>query len=182
MFKCSIRRNFTARNLLCLLVLLALVLIPGCRAQETDENIVYLENGDSPSSTQPNQKTGSAQTGKENMDIVIIEAAGKTFNAYLYDNPSAAALKTQLPMTINMEELNGNEKYCNLVKPLPSDSKSVETINNGDIMLFGDNCLVLFYQSFSTSYAYTPLGYIEDAKGLETALGRGTVEVSFTLQ
>ena len=46
-------------------------------------------------------------------------------------------------------------------------------------MLYGNNCIVLFYESFSTSYSYTPLGHIDDAEELAATLGRGNVQVAF---
>ena len=47
-----------------------------------------------------------------------------------------------------MSELNGNEKYFYLESALPTVSEQVEEIHAGDLMLYGDDCLVLFYQSF----------------------------------
>ena len=49
-------------------------------------------------------------------------------------------------------------------------------------MLYGSKTLVLFYQSFSTSYNYTKLGTIDDATVLTTALGSGNVVVTFELE
>ena len=37
-----------------------------------------------------------------------------TFTATVYNNATATAFKAKLPMTINMTELNGNEKYFDL--------------------------------------------------------------------
>lgn len=46
-------------------------------------------------------------------------------------------------------------------------------------MLYGADCLVLFYESFSTSYSYTRIGAVENVSGLAAAVGRGGVTVSF---
>ena len=81
-----------------------------------------------------------------------------------------------------MTELNGNEKYFRLSKNLPTDESNPGTINSGDLMLYGSNTLVLFYESFRTSYSYTKLGRITNANGLTDALGNGNVTVTIELK
>ncbi|MBK8506590.1 MAG: hypothetical protein IPL46_32985 [Saprospiraceae bacterium] len=97
---------------------------------------------------------------------VKITVNSQTFTVTLLDNNSAKAFKELLPMTINMTELNANEKYDDLANSLPVNSSNPGTIKNGDLMLYGSKTLVLFYKTFSTSYSYTKLGAIDDARGL----------------
>jgi hypothetical protein len=104
------------------------------------------------------------------------------FNATLYKNASATAFKEKLPITVNMKELNGNEKYFDLPYNLPTNALNPGSLQPGDLMLYGSNTLVLFYKSFSTPYSYTPLGRIDNTSGLAAALGIGNVTVSFELQ
>ena len=111
-----------------------------------------------------------------------ISIGSTTFTATLYNNPTVAAFKTRLPMTINMGDLNANEKYFDLPANLPANASNPNTIQTGDLMLYGSNTLVLFYKSFSTSYNYTSLGRIENTAGLTAALGSGNVTVMFALQ
>ena len=106
-------------------------------------------------------------------------ANGQEFSIELYDNETARELAAMLPLTLDMSELNGNEKYYYLPERLPNDSQHVGSIRAGDLMLFGSDCLVLFYESFSTSYRYTPLGRVDDPEGLAAALGSGSVQVTF---
>ncbi|MPN62234.1 hypothetical protein SDC9_209981 [bioreactor metagenome] len=87
-----------------------------------------------------------------------------------------------LPLTINMIELNGNEKYFDLPKSLPTNSSNPGTIKNGDLMLYGSKTLVLFYKTFSTPYNYTRLGSVNDTTSLASALGGGNVTVTFALE
>lgn len=54
-------------------------------------------------------------------------------------------------------------------------------IKAGDIMLYGNNCLVLFYKGLHTSYSYTKMGHIEDVSGLIEALGNGNVILKFEI-
>lgn len=110
------------------------------------------------------------------LHIVI---GGATFTATLSDNAAARAFEAMLPMSIRMDELNGNEKYYYLPSRLPAAASSPGTIRTGDLMLYGSDCLVLFYKTFRTSYKYTPLGRVDDPSGLETALGAGAATVSF---
>ena len=86
-----------------------------------------------------------------------------------------------LPLHITMDELNGNEKYYYLDAGLPTDSSVPSGIREGDLMLYGSDCLVLFYKSFTTSYRYTPLGYMEDIQGFAAALGEGSVQVDIAV-
>lgn len=111
-----------------------------------------------------------------------IKIGNCTFTATLYDNSTATAFKSLLPLTANMVELNGNEKYVELSSSLPTDAANPGTIQNGDLMLYGSSTLVLFYKTFSTSYSYTRLGRIDDVTGLVAALGAGNISVTFELE
>lgn len=111
--------------------------------------------------------------------IMTVEVNGKKFRAELYDNDTTNAFKEILPVTFSMDEHNGNEKYIYMDQSLPSASEKIGSIQKGDIMLFGSDCLVVFYESFQTSYTYTHIGYIENSDGLSSALGSGSAEVSF---
>lgn len=86
-----------------------------------------------------------------------------------------------LPLGLNMQELNGNEKYHYLSWPLPSSPEMVGSIQAGETMLFGSSCVVLFYDSFDTTYSYTRIGRIKDPTVLKEAVGEADCLVSFSL-
>lgn len=111
---------------------------------------------------------------------INVNIGGKNFTATLNDNASAKAFTKHLPESFNMSELNGNEKYKYLDYELPADEKKVGAIHAGDIMLYGDDCIVIFYKSFITPYSYTRLGKLDDTKGLKDAVTEGDVKVSFS--
>ena len=113
---------------------------------------------------------------------LIIKIGSNTFNATFQNNPTTTAFKALLPITINMTELNGNEKHANLSRDLVTNASNPETIQSGDLMLYGSNTLVLFYKSFTTSYSYTKIGRINDTSRLTSAVGSENVMVTFELE
>ena len=125
-----------------------------------------------------NSNNNTNPTGRK----MKIKIGNSTFNATLYENATATAFKSMLPLTVNMVELNGNEKYVDLPRSLPTSAANPGTIQNGDLMLYGSSTLVLFYKTFSTSYSYTKMARIDDVTGLVAALGTGNVSVTFELE
>lgn len=118
----------------------------------------------------------------DNMQNIIITIKNKKYEAILYDNSTTKELIKKFPITITMSDLNGNEKYYNFSKSFSTSSENVANINKGDIMLFGDNCLVIFYKSFSTRYKYTKLGYIKNTEDLENSFGKGDIRITFEIE
>ena len=118
----------------------------------------------------------------DNMQNIIITIKNKKYEAILYDNSTTKELIKKIPITITMSDLNENEKYYNFSKSFSTSSENVANINKGDIMLFGDNCLVIFYKSFSTHYKYTKLGYIKNTEDLENSFGKGGISITFEIE
>ncbi len=113
-------------------------------------------------------------------NTINLKINNKEYKLILYDNQTAKEFLSMMPLTITMNDLNANEKYHNLNKTLTTQSSRGGSIKTGDFMLYGNNCLVLFYENFSTSYSYTKIGYIENTSGLKDSLGKGSVEITFS--
>ncbi|RZK40029.1 MAG: hypothetical protein EOO90_16625 [Pedobacter sp.] len=136
-----------------------------------------------------NDTTSAPENGNTNENTtnptgskMKITVGSAVFTATLFDSPSVTALKARLPLTINMEDLNANEKFYHFSTTLPTNASAGGNIQVGDLMLYGNNSFVLFYKSFNNSYSYTRLGRIDNVNGLVAALGSGNVTVKFELQ
>lgn len=108
----------------------------------------------------------------KNINVII---NNKTYDLILEDNETVEEFIELLPQEYNMTELNGNEKYIYLDKSLKTDSYSPKHIKQGNVMLFGDNCLVIFYKSFETSYSYAKIGHINNLDNI----GNNNITVRF---
>ena len=109
---------------------------------------------------------------------VRLEIGGRTFTATLEDNEAARILCDMLPLSLDFRDYGGFEKVASLPRRLPSQDRQMRT-SAGDIVLYLSNQIVVFYGG--NSWSYTKLGHIDDVEGLTEALGRGNVEITFTL-
>lgn len=104
----------------------------------------------------------------------------RRFSITLADTEAARAFAAQLPLTLDMPDLNGNEKHAKLPKALAARDSQPGTIRVGDLMLWRADTLVVFYLTFDSPYSYTRLGSIDQPASLPDVLGRGTVRIVFT--
>lgn len=127
---------------------------------------------------QPNAGTQYSQ-GQRQMWMTV--AGTQRFAVTLEDNPTARAFLQMLPLSLEMPDLNDNEKHLRLPRSLPTSATRPGTIRTGDVMLYGNDTLVVFYKTFPSSYSYTRIGRVTQPDGLVEALGPGSQRISFAL-
>ena len=140
--------------LVSILVIVSLFLIVGCNSKNTNNEVNNNENNI------------EENNSNEVISSVKVTINNKEYTLNLEDNETANSFADLLPQEFNMSELNGNEKYIYMNSSLPTNSSNPKHINSGDVMLYGDNCLVIFYKSFDTSYSYTKIGHIDNLGNL----------------
>ena len=118
---------------------------------------------DNAASRQPETETVPAETQKEEVTRnVAATLNGHDFEIELVDNGTARAFAEMVSDS------------------LPSNPSNLGTIEAGDVMLYQDDYIVVFYETHPSSYAYTRIGKIADVSGLSSAVGSGSVEATFT--
>ncbi|RDB62427.1 hypothetical protein C1878_08035 [Gordonibacter sp. 28C] len=110
---------------------------------------------------------------------MLVTIDGQEIAVTLDDNETARAFAALLPLELDMLDVNGNEKFAALADPLPSHASAPGRIEAGDLMLYGDDGVVLFYESFSSSYSYTRLGRVDDPSALASVADAASVRVTF---
>lgn len=136
------------------------------------------------SATLPNKSIVLEEAPKISMkeDSIVVKIGNQSFMAVLLNNETVKVFKALLPLTLKMTELNANEKYASLPKNLPITPTVPSRIHTGDLMMYGANTFVLFYQPLSTTYSYTKLGSIIDTTGLASAVGNSDVTIHFDIK
>ena len=133
-----------------LISILLIILLTSCTKSSTFNN-------------NDNEKT----MNEENIAMIKITINNDEYTINLEDNNTVKELLDILPLTITMNELNGNEFYAYLDESFSVNSHNPKTINKGDVMLYDNNCLVIFYKTFNTSYSYTKIGHIDSLPDLD---------------
>jgi len=158
------------RGLRGLSLMLGLLVLGGCEAGQ-------------PSAPAPanvaaaNASTPNLQPEESRMWMAVGQ---RRFAITLTNTPAARAFAAQLPLTLDMADLNGNEKHAELPKALPVSASRAGTIRHGELMLYGATTLVVFYLSFDSSYSYTRLGRVDDPDGLAQTLGQRVARINFS--
>ena len=156
-----------------LIVVIIAVIVTTVMMNQSRTNVdPNLNSVDSSEESDGSDEIENSETEENKMYATI---NGEKLEIQLEDNATAVALAKMLPLKLTMNDLNGNEKYVNLDGSLPTNSYEPGRVEAGDVMLYGDDCLVIFYESFDTEYSYTKIGYID---GLPE-LGDGDVVVEF---
>lgn len=151
-----------------LLIVICLFMVVGCNSKKDETN----NQNNSTNQQESNNKSNNSNEVIKSVKAII---NGKEYVINLEDNETANSFANLLPQELNMSELNGNEKYIYLDTTLPTNSSNQKRINTGDVMLYGNNCLVIFYKSFDTSYSYTKIGHIDNLPNL----GNDSISVKF---
>lgn len=108
-----------------------------------------------------NQQSEEAPHQSQLQDTLILEVDDTQVVIDLADNPTVKELLEVIPERFTMTDLHQNEKYTDLPKRITANEKKVQQIESGDVMLYGERTLVIFYESFSTPYSYTRIGRIQ---------------------
>lgn len=166
-------------RIIVLIVLFVIFCLYGCSANSSNKGILEKTDTQTGEAVESNF---SENNGIEKMYNIVLDINGKEFPAKLYKNRTTDEFVKYFPMLLNMSDLNNNEKYNYIDFSLMENSENTGRINKGDIMLYENNCIVLFYKSFDTLYSYTRLGYIENTEGLEDELGTGNAKITFNMK
>lgn len=140
-------------------------------------SFIILSNKHHKSTTKDINKINQKQEEGDNIKLNMT-VNHTAYTVVLEDNETARELVRMLPLTLEMNELNGNEKYYYFDTSFSTNEENIGMIQNGDLMIYGNNCLVLFYDSFSTTYRYTRVGYVENAENLASILGNSAITIT----
>jgi len=153
-----------------ILIFMTTICLYGCHFNQDKEK--------TPSSlNQTIQKKIIEGQDKKKMNKITLKINQKEFQVTLINNETVEQFLLELPMSIEMNDLNSNEKYYYLNHKIQTESESIQHIEAGDFMLFGNNCLVFFYDSFDTSYSYTRLGHVDNVEEFIKTVGDGKIKV-----
>ena len=185
------------RHWLIALIAICVLMISACNAQE-NRNIDTSENnntsasengntgtsGNSSTGMSENSNTGTSENNNTQEDEtemkMNVQIGDYTFTATLEQNQAVnefVEMMKEGPVTIEMSDYSGFEKVGPLGKGLTTDNHQTTT-NEGDIVLYSGNQIVIFYGS--NSWSYTRIGKVDDLTNWKKALGSGDITAVFT--
>ena len=107
-----------------ILIIFLLIIISGC---STDLN-------KNDSTFDLTNKEIENSEGENIVTNIKVKINNNIYNVNIESNETAQKFISKLPLTLNMNELNGNEKYYYLDESLPNNPIKPTIINKGDII------------------------------------------------
>ncbi|MGS0683886.1 cyclophilin-like fold protein [Nakamurella sp. GG22] len=157
-------------------------LLAACGSSGSGSPVTGTGTNSTPAVASPSTDTSTSPSDRSAPGTITVSIGSAQFPATLADTATARAFAERLPLTLDMADVNGNEKAFELADALPADATIPGTVRRGDLMLYGSDTVVLFYESFDASYAYTRIGRLDAPDSLAGVLGAGDVTVSFAQQ
>ena len=157
-----------------LLSVLMLIAVTACYEKKTAPKTQPIEN---------TQNSLTEETSDERTDTGMkMYINDKEIPVTWENNPSVSALRSDLQagdIVVSMTMYSNNEQVGPLDKTYPSNDVQTTT-NNGDIVLYRSDQIVLFYGS--NSWAYTRLGKMDLSENeVVNLLSNGDVSIRLTL-
>lgn len=157
-----------------LLSVLMLLAVTACHEKKTAPKTQPIEN---------TQNSLTEETSDERTDTGMkMYINDKEIPVTWENNPSVSALRSDLQagdIVVSMSMYSNNEQVGPLDKSYPSNDVQTTT-NNGDIVLYSSDQIVLFYGS--NSWAYTRLGKMDLSENeVVNLLSNGDVSIRLTL-
>ena len=154
-----------------LLSMLILFVVTACGEKKTAPETQGIQDGSA-------EETSSERADTE-MKMYINDAE---IPVMWESNPSVSALRNDLEagdIVVSMSMYSNNEQVGSLGKTYPSNDVQTTT-NNGDIVLYSSDQIVVFYGS--NSWAYTRLGKMDLSENeAVNLLSNGDVSIRLTL-
>lgn len=157
------------RVLLSLSLLILCILAPSACVQpektEKEDSPSHTENDHSEESV--NEDVAGNVDNAADITAITITCGDKSLEITLADTVSADAFVkrlTQSDVTVSMSEYGGFEMVGGLSFTLEREDEHMRT-NTGDVVLYGGNNIVIFYDS--NSWAYTKIGSIKNVSRRE---------------
>ncbi len=167
--------------------------LPAARAQAADMVYRYLQllerfsDADAVSGATPQADRGGEEKAADGTGG--LDPAGKEGKMKLKlgetevpvtweDNPSVAALRQLLPLTIRMSMYGGFEQVGPIGQSIERNDAQI-TAGCGDIVLYAGDQIVVFYGS--NSWAYTRLGHVDlDSREITALLSGGGIDITLS--
>lgn len=94
---------------------------------------------------------------------ITITVNGKSFVVELADTKAAQQFAKSLPQTISTRSLNGRELYADIAGwTFTNQSEPSGLMEAGDIMLQGENRLIIFYNTDTSNDMLTRIGRVRE--------------------